>query len=234
MSRNRGTGLRPLARAIGAVAAAAAISAALPDPAAARKAPQPSGYEPTLPVADPAPVANGSIFQASMGYGPLYEGNRARRLGDPLTIRLIETTSAAKSVNSKSNKGGGASITPPTSGPLSFLNPNALNASSSSTFNGQGNAGQTSSLNSTLSVTIAEVRPNGTALVRGEKQMLLSQGEEWVRFSGIVRLVDIDADNVVLSTRIADARIEYSGKGALQQASKQGWLGRFFNKISPF
>jgi flagellar L-ring protein precursor FlgH len=228
------TGMRPLVRAIGAIAAAAAISAALPDPAAARKAPKPSGYEPTLPVAEAAPVANGSIFQASMGYGPLYEGNRARRLGDPLMIRLIETTTAAKSVIAKSNKGGGASITPPSSGPLSFLNPNALNASSSSTFNGQGNAGQTSSLNSTLSVTIAEVRPNGTALVRGEKQMLLSQGEEWVRFSGIVRLVDIDADNIVLSTRVADARIEYSGKGALQQASKQGWLGRFFNKISPF
>jgi flagellar L-ring protein precursor FlgH len=64
--------------------------------------------------------------------------------------------------------------------------------------------------------------------------MMLSQGEEWVRFSGIVRLVDIDADNIVLSTRVADARIEYSGKGALQQASKQGWLVRFFNKISPF
>jgi flagellar L-ring protein precursor FlgH len=228
------TGLRPLARAIGAIVAAAAISAALPDPAAARKAPKPSGYEPTLPVVEPAPVANGSIFQASMGYGPLYEGNRARRLGDPLMVRLIETTSAAKSVNSKSDKGGGASITPPSEGWLSFLNPNALKASSSSTFNGQGNAGQTSSLNSTLSVTIAEVRPNGTALIRGEKQMMLSQGEEWVRFSGIVRLVDIDADNIVLSTRVAGARIEYSGKGALQQASKQGWLGRFFNKISPF
>jgi flagellar L-ring protein precursor FlgH len=234
MTGYRGSGLRPLARAIGAVAVAAAISAALPDPAAARKAPRPSGYEPTLPVAEPAPVANGGIFQASMGYGPLYEGNRARRLGDPLTIRLTETTTAAKSVASKSNKGGDASITPPSSGPLSFLNPNALKASSSSTFNGQGNAGQTSSLNSTLSVTIAEVRPNGTALIRGEKQMLLSQGEEWVRFSGIVRLADIDADNMVLSTRVADARIEYSGKGALQQASKQGWLGRFFNKISPF
>jgi flagellar L-ring protein precursor FlgH len=117
------TGLRPLARAIGAVAAAAAISTALPDPAAARKAPKPSGYEPTLPVSEPAPMANGSIFQASMGYGPLYEGNRARRLGDPLTIRLLETTSAAKSVIAKSNKGGSASITPPSSGPLSFLNP---------------------------------------------------------------------------------------------------------------
>jgi flagellar L-ring protein precursor FlgH len=221
-------------QAIVAVAAAAAISAVLPDPAAAKKAPKPSGYEPTLPVMAPAPAANGSIFQASLGYGPLYEGNRARRVGDPVTVRLVETTTAAKSVNSQSNKGGSAAIIPPTSGPLGFLNPNALNASSSSTFNGKGSAGQTSSFSSTLSVTIAEVRANGTALIRGEKQMLLSQGNEWVRFSGIVRLVDIDADNVVFSTRIADAHLEYSGKGALQQASKQGWLGRFFNIISPF
>ncbi|VWX53040.1 flagellar basal body L-ring protein FlgH [Novosphingobium sp. 9U] len=225
---------RNMVRMAGAIAAAAAISAVLPDPAAAKKAPKPSGFEATLPVeAAPLP-ANGSIFQASYGYAALYEGNRARRIGDPVTIRLVESTTASKSVNSKSNKGGDASITPPSSGPLSFLNPNALNASSSSTFNGQGNAGQTSSLSSTLAVTIAEVRPNGTALVRGEKQMMLSQGDEWVRFSGIVRLVDIDADNIVLSTRIADAKMEYSGKGALQRASKQGWLGRFFNIISPF
>lgn len=226
--------IQPLFRAIGAIAAAAAISAALPDPAAAKKAPKPSGFEPTLPYEAPQPVANGSIFQASLGYAGLYEGNRARRVGDPVTVRLVESTTAAKSVTSKSNKGGGASITPPSSGPLSFLNPNALNASSTSTFNGQGNAGQTSSFSSTLAVTIVEVRANGTALIRGEKQMMLSQGDEWVRFSGIVRLVDIDADNVALSTQIADAHLEYSGKGALQQASKQGWLGRFFNMISPF
>lgn len=226
--------LQTVARAIGAIAAAAAISAALPDPALARKVPKPSGFEPTLPVEAPLPPANGSIFQASLGYAGLYEGNRARRIGDPVTVRLIESTSASKSVNSKSAKGGGASITPPSEGLLSFLNPNALNASSSSTFNGQGNAAQTSNLSSTLAVTIAEVRANGTALIRGEKQMLLSQGDEWVRFSGIVRLIDIDADNVILSTRVADARIEYSGKGALQRASKQGWLGRFFNIISPF
>ena len=64
--------------------------------------------------------------------------------------------------------------------------------------------------------------------------MLLSQGDEWVRFSGIVRLIDIDQENTVASSRVADAHVEYSGKGALQRASKQGWLGRFFNLISPF
>ncbi|WP_091143016.1 flagellar basal body L-ring protein FlgH [Novosphingobium sp. CF614] len=216
-----------LALAVGAILAAS--------PALARKAPKLSGFEPTLPVAQPVqpPAATGGIFSVSTGYAPLYTGTRAARVGDPVTILLTETTTTSKSVSSKSQKGGGVSITPPTAGPLA-INPNALNASSSSTFNGQGNAAQTSSLASTLSVTIAEVRANGTALVKGEKKMLLSQGDEWVRFSGIIRLADIDQENQIPSTRVADARIEYTGKGALQQASKQGWLGRFFNLISPF
>lgn len=217
------------------IATGAALAVTGAAPALAKKH-EPSGFEATLPVAAPVEAAapTGGIFNVSAGYAPLYEGNRARRVGDPLTIVLIETTSASKAVSSKSQKGGGASITPPTAGLLSFLNPNALKASSNSSFNGQGNAAQTSSLASTLSVTIAEVRPNGTALVKGEKQMLLSQGDEWVRFSGIVRLADVDTENSILSTRVADAKIEYSGKGSLQRASRQGWLGKFFNMISPF
>jgi flagellar L-ring protein precursor FlgH len=185
-------------------------------PAVARKQQRPpSGFEATLPL--PAPVArpaNGSIFNANAGYASLYEGNRARLVGDPLTIILVESTTASKSVGSKSQKSGGVSLTPPSAGPLS-INPDALKASSDSSFNGQGNASQTSTLSTSLSVTIAEVRSNGTALVRGEKRMLLSQGNEWVQFSGIVRLADLDQDNRITSNRVADARIEYSGKGAL-------------------
>ncbi len=64
--------------------------------------------------------------------------------------------------------------------------------------------------------------------------MLLSQGDEWVQFAGIVRLADIDVDNQVPSSVIADARIIYSGAGAVQQASRPGWLSRFFSQISPF
>ncbi len=176
----------------------------------------------------------GSIYDASATYQPLYTGTRAHNVGDPITILLAESVNAQKSVTTKSGKSGAASITPPSQGLLSFLNPNALKASSDSSFNGGGTAAQTSSLTTTLSVTITEVRPNGTALVRGEKQMLLSQGNEWIRLSGVVRLSDIDQDNTVPSSRVADAKIEYSGKGALQRASKQGWLSRIFNIVSPF
>ena len=220
---------RPLPLLAATVIAAAALSAT---PALARRAPRPS-YEATLPIAAPAPrPADGSIFSAA-GYAPLYGGTRARAVGDAVTILLVEQTTAAKTVGSNSQKGGGASITPPTAGPLA-INPGILNLSSNSTFKGNGNASQTSSLAGSLSVTIAEVRANGTALVRGEKRMLLSQGDEWIHVSGIVRLIDIDEDNTLPSTKVADARIEYTGKGALQRASKQGWLGQFFNMISPF
>jgi flagellar L-ring protein precursor FlgH len=212
------------------VVAAIALSAT---PALAKK-PKQTAFEATLPIAAPAPhPADGSIFSVSSGYAPLYGGTRAHAVGDALTIVLVESTTAAKTVASKSEKTGGASLTPPAAGPLS-VNPDALKASNDNTFNGQGNASQTNSLAGSLSVTIAEVRPNGTALIRGQKRMVVSQGDEWLRISGIIRLADIDQDNNLPSTKVADAQIEYSGKGALQRASKQGWLGQFFNMISPF
>lgn len=212
---------------------AIAAIAASPCPAHAGKQPKPD-FAASLPAAPPVQQANGSIFQASAGYAALHEGLRARAVGDPLTILLVEQTTTAKTVGSKSKKDGGIALTPPASGPFSFLSPEALKASSNSSFNGEGNASQTNTLAGTLSVTIAEVRPNGTALVRGEKRMLLSQGREWIQFSGIVRLADIDPENRIPSSRVADARIEYSGKGALHNSSKQGWLGRFFGWINPF
>ena len=206
----------------------------LTTPALAKKPPQ--GFAPALPAPPPPTprVADGAIFSVSTGYAPLVSGNRAHGVGDPLVIALVENTTTAKSANSKTGRSGGFSITPPTAGPLAFLNPDALKASGQGSFKGDGSAGQTSSLSGTVAVTIAEVRPNGTALIRGEKRMLLSQGQEWIQFSGIVRLADIDADNVVRSAQVADARLEYSGNGSIQRAGREGWLSRFFNIVSPF
>jgi len=204
----------------------AACSAAAPAP----------GFEAALPSA-PAPppaVATGGIFNVSAGYAPLHTGNRAARVGDPLTILLVENTRTSKSAGSQTSREGGFGLTPPTTGPFGFLNPNALNASGESSFKGQGTATQSSTFSSQLGVTIAEVRPNGTALVKGEKRLMLSQGEEWVQFSGIVRLSDIDEDNRIVSSRVADARVNYAGKGSIQRASREGWLMRFFNLITPF
>ena len=71
-------------------------------------------------------------------------------------------------------------------------------------------------------------------LVRGEKALTLNRGDEFVQISGLVRPADITPDNRVLSTRVADAKITYTGKGEIARASRQGWLQRFFSMISPF
>ncbi|MBS0255324.1 MAG: flagellar basal body L-ring protein FlgH [Proteobacteria bacterium] len=211
----------------------AAVLLAIAAPAAAKK--PPAGYEPALPQpAAPAPhSADGAIFNASAGYAPLVTGARAHAVGDVLTINLVETTTTAKTASSKTQRAGSGSVTPPTAGPFA-IDPNALNAAAQSSFNGQGQAAQTSSFSGTVSVTIAEVRANGTALVRGEKRMMLSQGQEWIQFSGIVRLADIDPDNAVASGKVADARVEYAGNGAIQRSAREGWLSKFFNLVSPF
>ncbi len=196
---------------------------------------RPTGFAstPPPPVAAAPAQANGAIFQAASGYAPLHFGQRAHRVGDLVTVVLTERTTTTKSASSATDRSGGFSLTPPSVGPLSF-DPGNLNSGSSSSFNGQGDASQTSSLRGDISVTIAEVRPNGTALVRGEKLMQFSQGEEWIQLSGIIRLADIDRDNRIASQRLADANITYGGKGAVQRASREGWLSRFFNMIAPF
>ena len=187
-----------------------------------------------LPLPPPPPAANGAIFQPYTGYVGLYEGTRAHRVGDLVTILLVESTITSKSVRSRNDRSGSLSLVPPLTGPFAFLSPSDLKAAGAASFSGSGSAGQNSTIATALAVTIVEVWPNGTALVQGEKNMLLSQGEEWVRFRGIIRLADVDAENTVMSSRVADAYIEYSGKGALQRASRPGWLSRFFNIISPF
>ncbi len=226
-------GLRLLALLL--VPPAIVLMVILPSSHARAHAARPAeGFAPVMPVTSVPRPADGSIFNVSAGYTGLVEGRRAHAVGDPLTIVLTEQLSTSKTAASKTQKTGAFNAVPPTAGPFSFLDPNALKASGGSSFNGQGNASQTSTLGGEVSVTIAEVRPNGTALVKGEKRLTLSQGQEWVQVSGIVRLGDIDTDNRVRSTQVADARVTYTGNGSIGRASRQGWLAQFFSAINPF
>ncbi len=201
-----------------------------------KKTAPPAEYRVTMPLR-PAPVAtpaNGAIFQATNGYAGLYEGTRARAVGDPLTIVLVERTSASKSAASKLDSGGGFGLTPPTTGSLSLFKDTDASIKGSRNFGGTGSADQSNALSGEVSVTVAEVLPNGTMIVQGQKTVTLNRGDEFVQIRGIVRPADIDANNRVLSTRVADARIAYTGRGDVARASRQGWFSRFFQTISPF
>lgn len=209
----------------------ALVALALAAPVAAKTV-RPS-FEAVHPAAAPVASTPGAIF-ADGGYTPLTSGARAGRIGDLLTIMLIERTSAIKTNSASTARNGNVGIAPPTTGPLNLFNPSDVNMGGNQSFKGKGEVAQSNTLSGEVSVTIAEVYPNGTMLVRGEKQLTLNRGDEHVQISGIIRLADISSDNRVLSTRVADARILYTGKGEIARASRQGWLQRFFSKISPF
>ena len=221
---------------IAAIALSLVISAS---PAYARKKKPPiqpdPDYAPTLSLPAPAPaVPNGAIFQASNGYSALTNGARAGMVGDVLTIALVERTQAAKSNGANTDRNGSIGLSPPTTGPLSFFNPSDIGMGGNTSFQGVGTAQQSNSLQGQVTVTIAEVYPNGTMLVRGEKLISLNRGSEHIRFSGIVRAIDIGPENVIPSSRVANAQIIYGGSGEIARASQKGWLQRFFEIISPF
>lgn len=206
---------------------------AMPMAVQAGKARTVAEFGPTAPTSPlPAP-ANGAIFQVE-NYSPLTSGSRASRPGDVLTIMLVERTSATKSNSATTGRNGNVGLSPPATGPLSIINAGDINMGGDQSFKGKGETAQSNSLSGELSVTVAAVYPNGTMLVRGEKFLTLNRGDENVQFSGIVRTADIGVDNRVLSSRVAAAHIRYTGKGEIARASQQGWLQRFFSRISPF
>lgn len=191
-------------------------------------------YRPVPAPPAPPAVANGSIFQVANGYTPLTSGQRAGAIGDVLTIVLVERTQGQSSSTTGTNREGSIGLTPPTTGPLSFFQPSDVGASGGNEFTGRGQSGQSNSLVGEISVTVAEVLPNGTMRVRGEKQLRINRGHEFIRIAGLIRAADVGPDNRVPSTRVADAQIEYIGRGEVARASRQGWLQRFFNVLSPF
>jgi flagellar L-ring protein precursor FlgH len=186
-------------------------------------------------VRQPAAAANGSIYQAGV-VRPLFEDRRARMVGDTLTINLVEKTQASKKANSSAEKSQTMSAAVPAIVGLpgkSFQGLN-LDVNSSSKFEGKGDAGANNDFTGTITVTVIDVLPNGNMLVSGEKLVAISQGEEFIRFSGVVNPYYVTGANTIASTQVADARIEYKANGYVDSAQVMGWLARFFLTFMPF
>lgn len=194
---------------------------------------QPMSVRPELR-AVPAP-ANGSIYNIATAR-PLFEDRRARLVGDTLTINIAERTAAAKKSDTKADRSHDAALGVPTIAGLPFktFQGTTLAANSSTSFAGSGANTSSNNFTGTLAVTVIEVYPNGNLLVSGEKQIGLKEGEEFIRFSGVVNPHTITAANTVASSQVADARIEYKANGFLDSAQVMGWLGRFFLTFLPF
>jgi len=189
---------------------------------------------------NPGPASNraailqsstGSIF-SSVSYKPMFEGNRARSVGDTITINITETTTATKDGASSGAKKGlanatatdqfGNTVSPTFNWANNLSNENKATSNVSNTFNGF------------ITATVLEVFPNGNLMVAGEKQIGYDQGSEFVRFSGVVNPNMITTNNTVASNTVADARFEYRTTNAIDSSYIASMVTRFFLSIAPF
>jgi flagellar L-ring protein precursor FlgH len=175
----------------------------------------------------PPPASNGSLYQQNYSMS-LFGDRKAYRVGDLITIMLTETTSSRKSTNASHSKSSEITIANPT---IFGKTPVDLSTTveNETDFSGNGSANQSNSLQGSITVTVHQLYPNGLMLVKGEKWLNLTNGSEVIRVSGLLRPDDVSPENTAPSTKLADARLTYSGTGDLADSTRQGWLSRFFS-----
>ncbi|MDP4535881.1 flagellar basal body L-ring protein FlgH [Alkalimonas collagenimarina] len=185
-------------------------------------APMPAG-----PAARPI-EHTGSLF-AQRYSSSLYSDTRARFEGDIITVVLRERTQASKNARTETQRDSSSQIDPIVGFGGRQLNTIQLGTNSTNDFKGDAKSNQSNSLTGDITVNVVEVQPNGNLVIRGEKWLQLNTGKEFIRLTGIIRQEDVDLNNTVESTKIANARIEYSGTGAHHGGQSPGWLTRFFS-----
>lgn len=184
-------------------------------------------YQPPVLDYSQPPAVRGGLFRSGYASGSLLQDKRALRVGDILTIVLDESTQSSKSAGTSYGKSSDVGIGVPRV--LGKDYPDAeTSISSSRDFSGSAESSQQNALRGAIAVTVHQVLPNGTLLVKGEKSLRLNQGDEFIRLSGLVRVDDINNNNQISSRNVANARISYSGRGTLNDSNSAGWLTRFF------
>ena len=200
------------------------------------------GVTTASPVKTALPEVNGSIFQTGQamnyGYQPMFEDRRPRNVGDTLIVLVQENVSASKSSSSNASRDGSTGLSfdamPQMMAGLFGAGRANTAISGNSDFSGKGGAAAKNTFSGTITVTVRQVLENGNLSVVGEKQIAINQGTEFIRFSGVVNPRTISGSNTVISTQVADARIEYVGNGYINESQQMGWLQRLFLKLSPF
>ena len=198
----------------------------------------PGNYAQGSPAARPT---NGSLFSDAVpGY---LEDTRAVRVGDALVINIDESPNAqgtaTTDLSRNSATSGGATAM---MGLLPMLKKaipgfdvsNLFQYASQSTFSGAGDTARSGQLTGHVAVRVVREMPNGDMFLEGTKVLLINNEEYHLYVSGLVRPTDIAQDNSVLSSRIADAQIEFTGRGDMADQQRKGWLGRIVEFLNPF
>ena len=188
-------------------------------------------YAPVYPEAPPTKIAaTGSMYQDSQA-SSLYSDIKALKVGDIITVILMEQTQATKSASNEIKKGTDLSLDPIYAGGGNITiggQPIDLKYKDSMNTKRESDADQSNSLSGSISANVMQVLNNGNLVIRGEKWISINNGDEFVRITGVVRSQDIRPDNTIDSPRVANARIQYSGTGTFADVQKVGWLSSFF------
>jgi flagellar L-ring protein precursor FlgH len=193
----------------------------------------------------PAPKTLGSLWQEENGRAYLYEDMRAMRVGDILTVKIVENHKGSKSADTSAERDSTIqnSLAGSAIGYIGIpgirLGGEArrglgIDGSSSSKFGGKGATNREGTLTGTISCSVTEVIPNGDLRIEGRREVTVNSEKQLMTIAGIVRRVDVNTKNTVFSSAIADAKIEYSGLGVLGDVQRPGWLVRVLDWVSPF
>jgi flagellar L-ring protein FlgH len=205
-------------------------------------------YAPEVPIASQplppaAPPQDGSLWTGRQANG-LVADSRATNVGDLVTISITETAKASEIANTKTSKDSGVKVGITSLLGLSFPMKafskkdaevdTAIEGTVGNVSDGQGKTERQSSFTSYLTARVIQVLPNQNLMIQGQRQMRINNETEVVTLTGIVRPQDIDRNNVVPSSKVAEARVMISGAGVVSDKQRVGWFQRFFDHTWPF
>ena len=193
---------------------------------------------PDLPVMSP-PDTPGSLWQDGNGRAYMFEDLRASRVGDIVVVKIVEDHKGSKSADTQANRD--SSYDGSLGGSFLGLNNLAsalvdgvdLNASSQNEFTGKGSTSREDTLTGTIAARVVEVLPSGDMRIMGRREVTVNSEKQTMTIAGIVRRIDLDTTNTVLSSAIAEAKIEYSGLGVVDDVQRPGWGVRILDWIMP-
>jgi flagellar L-ring protein precursor FlgH len=194
----------------------------------------------TEPIPRPEPVnlratAEGSLWapQYPLNY---YADVKARNVGDIVTINIVESAKASKNATTKTSRNSGLEAS--WAGVFEQMAGNWAAGSAKVDFgnqhDGKGETTRSSFLNAYITTHVVDVMPNGNLFIRGTRQVQVNNENQFIRVEGLVRPEDISSNNVVLSTFVAEAKIELSGQGVVSDKQQVGWLTRILDYVWPF
>lgn len=179
-------------------------------------------------------------------YGGFFQDLRAFKVGDLVTVNIVETSKASKKASTKTERtssieagienllGYETKFRKWGNLPRAFDNATMFKGSISNKFDGSGFTIRDESMTASITAMVVEVLPNGNLVIRGSREIRVNNETQFIVLSGIIRPVDISPDNTILSSYIANAKIEYTGRGPISDKQRPGWLARLIDFVWPF